>query len=141
MTVTSRARQGLVDGGWRGSVEPAELPNCVEGAGSVELSSGEVCRSEQGMVTPSPGQPWGRMRGGGRTGVRRYAAMGPWHYEPGGRRACGDPMSDPCNAHLSPSQPLSWLGQFGSPPVTLQVFIESLSEWSGLGAETRSPES
>ena len=56
--------------------------------------------------------------------------MGPWHYETGGRRASGDPMSDPCNALLSPSQLLSWLGQFGSPPVTYEGAAMFSQLWS-----------
>ncbi|XP_066887934.1 uncharacterized protein [Kogia breviceps] len=53
-TVTSRARHVLVVGGWRGSDRPVELAKCVEGAGCVELSSGEdsellVCEPQSSL--------------------------------------------------------------------------------------------
>lgn len=52
--MTSRARQGPADGGWRGSARHAELANCREGESIGEFSSGEVCRSERRLATSRP---------------------------------------------------------------------------------------
>lgn len=144
-TVTSRARQG---------------PQTVAGAAQQGTRSWRTAGKEgesessaavrfvgpnEGWRRPDPRQPWGRSRNGDRTGVRRYAARGPWL---GIRRAEGFwrlgvrflqfpfvTLTFPVMAYSVLVSPCKLRGcRDISPDV---VPAQGLNEWSGLRAEAR----